>query len=94
MLRLDVFLKNAGLVKQRSAAKRACNQGCVYVDQQPAKAGREVKVGDVIAIDTDTQYLRVEVLNLPQRSVAKKQRPNFYRVLEHQHRDPGADLRF
>jgi ribosomal 50S subunit-recycling heat shock protein len=94
MLRLDVFLKNAGLVKQRSSAKRACDEGCVQVDQQPAKASREVRVGDVIAIDSDTEYLRVEVLGLPQRSVAKKQRQDYYRVLERQHRDPGADLRF
>ncbi len=94
MLRLDLFLKNTGLVKQRSAAKRACDSGCVRVDDQLAKAGREVRVGEVIAIDTDIEYLRLEVLDLPRRTVSRAQRQDYYRVLERQRRDPLEDLHF
>ena len=37
-MRLDIFLKNTGLIKQRSDAKRACDAERVQIGDQPAKA--------------------------------------------------------
>ena len=37
MARLDLFLRNTGLIKQRSQAKRACDDDRVRVDGKPAK---------------------------------------------------------
>ena len=49
-MRIDKFLKNSRLIKRRTVAKDACDQGRVSVNGKPAKAGTEVKVGDIIHI--------------------------------------------
>ncbi|MYF92790.1 MAG: RNA-binding S4 domain-containing protein, partial [Gemmatimonadetes bacterium] len=37
-MRLDIFLKNTGLIKQRSEAKRACDAGQVQIGGRQVKA--------------------------------------------------------
>ena len=59
-MRIDKFLKNSRLIKRRTVAKDACDQGRVSVNGKLAKAGTEVKVdgeeytivrqGDILAI--------------------------------------------
>jgi ribosomal 50S subunit-recycling heat shock protein len=44
-VRLDVFLKRVGLIKQRSLAKDICDRGLVSMDGRTAKAGKEVGPG-------------------------------------------------
>ena len=41
-MRLDVFLKRAGLIKQRSLAKEICDNGLVKMDGRIAKAGKGI----------------------------------------------------
>ncbi|SVE16432.1 uncharacterized protein METZ01_LOCUS469286, partial [marine metagenome] len=43
--RLDIFLKNSGLFKQRSGAKQACVEGRVRVGGQTAKASHSLAIG-------------------------------------------------
>ena len=47
-MRLDKYLKVSRLIKRRTVANEACNNGRVSVNGQPAKASREVKAGDII----------------------------------------------
>ena len=94
MARLDSYLKNTGLIKQRGEAKRACSIGQVQVNGTLAKPGREVRVGEVIALETDTAFVEAEVLDIPQRPAPKAQREAFYRILRREVRDPLDDLSF
>ena len=49
-MRLDKFLKVSRLIKRRSVANDACDAGRVMLNDKVAKAGTEVKAGDVIAV--------------------------------------------
>lgn len=86
MPRLDAFLKNTGLFKGRTEAKRACDDGCVSVGGVPAKPSRELRVGEVVRIDTLSLLFEAEVLQVPERSVARHRRRDCYRVLHHERR--------
>jgi ribosomal 50S subunit-recycling heat shock protein len=86
-VRLDVFLKRVGLVKQRSRAKEICDEGSVSVDGRVAKAGKEVEPGRVVEVDLETERLRIEVLGLPERNYRKEQGGAFYRTIEHEYKN-------
>ncbi|MEW6749948.1 MAG: S4 domain-containing protein [Candidatus Latescibacterota bacterium] len=94
MARLDDYLRNTGLVRQRSEAKRACDAGRVWVDGQPAKASRPVRQGEVIRIDLPDRLVEAEVLAVPERPPARADRGRYCRILRRETRDPHADLTF
>ena len=93
-MRLDIFLKSTGLVKQRSEAKRACDAGRVTIGGQPAKASHAVIVGEQILIESDVRLLDVEILAIPARPPAKRDRHRFYRIIREERRAPYEDLSF
>ncbi|MDD2748922.1 RNA-binding S4 domain-containing protein [Acidithiobacillus sp.] len=66
-MRLDLFLKMSRLIKRRSLAKEICDAGCVQINGRTAKAGAEVKQGDVLTVDIRDRLLRARILCLPQR---------------------------
>ena len=84
MARLDIFMKNTALFKQRSEAKRACEEGRVRVAGRPARASREIKKGEIINIETSHHSLEVEVLDIPQYPPPRKERTNYYRIRHYQ----------
>ena len=49
-MRLDKYLKVSRLIKRRSVANDACDAGRVMLNDKVAKAGTEVKAGDVIEV--------------------------------------------
>ena len=49
-MRLDKFLKVSRLIKRRTVANDACDAGRVTINDRPAKASANVKVGDIIEI--------------------------------------------
>ncbi len=71
-MRIDKFLKNARIIKRRAIAKEACDQGKVTVNDKTVKAGYEVKVGDIIAIDFGTRTFKGEVLDLKEHVTKRK----------------------
>lgn len=79
-MRLDQFLKTCCLVKRRSEAKRACDNGIVAIDGFTAKAAREVHEGDRIAIAFTDRFLDIEVVALPRGNVSRAQAQTYYRV--------------
>ncbi len=80
-MRLDVYLKKCCLVKQRSEAKKACDNGIVQVDGLPSKAGRLLHVGQQVVIAFTDRLLEIEVLSLPLGNVSKREASNYYRVI-------------
>jgi ribosomal 50S subunit-recycling heat shock protein len=48
ILRLDKYLKVSRIIKRRTVAKEACDGKRVSINGKIAKAGTEVKEGDII----------------------------------------------
>jgi ribosome-associated heat shock protein Hsp15 len=63
-VRIDVWLWAARFFKSRALAKRACELGRVEVHQHPARPAREVRIGDMIRVTTDSGEFEIEVLVL------------------------------
>ncbi len=70
-MRLDKYLKVSRLIKRRTVANEACDAGRVSINEKIAKAGTEVKVGDVIEIRFGNSTVRVKVTSLAEH--AKKE---------------------
>lgn len=79
-MRLDKFLKISRLIKRRTIANEACDAGRVLVNEKPAKASLNVKVGDTIEIQFGTSSVKVEVLEV-QETVKKDEAKELYRYL-------------
>ena len=65
-LRMDKWLWAARFFKTRALAARACELGRVQSNGQPAKAAREVRIGDLLRVTNDGGDFQVEVLVLSQ----------------------------
>ncbi len=63
-VRMDKWLWAARFFKTRSLAARACELGRIQSNGQPAKAAREVRIGDVLRVTNDGGDFQVEVLLL------------------------------
>ena len=61
-MRLDKYLKVSRLIKRRSVANEACDNGLVSVNDRPARASYEVKTGDRITLRFGVRTMTVEVL--------------------------------
>lgn len=81
-MRLDKFLQASRIIKRRIVAKEICNRGNVLVNNQPAKAGKELKVGDILEIHLGPRgILTCEVKQIPQNGVRKEQASSLYRII-------------
>jgi ribosomal 50S subunit-recycling heat shock protein len=80
-MRIDKFLKNSRLIKRRSIAKEACEQGRVKVNDKVAKPGTEVLVGDIIILELGTRIIKIEVLDIKDH-VTKDMAKEMYRAIE------------
>ena len=60
-MRLDKYLKVSRIIKRRTVANEACDAGRVMVNDKVAKAGTDVKVGDVIEIAFGNKTVKVRV---------------------------------
>ena len=63
-MRLDKFLKVSRLIKRRTVANAACDNGRISVNGRVVKASYDVKVGDQIEISMGTRTVAVEVLEV------------------------------
>jgi len=63
-VRIDKWLWAARFFKSRALAARACELGRIQSNHQPAKPARDVKVGDLLHIKTDSGDFEVKVLLL------------------------------
>lgn len=79
-MRLDKFLKVSRIIKRRTVANEACDGGRVSLNGKKAKAGSEVKPGDIIEVAFGQRSLKVEVLSVSENA-AKADAPAMYREL-------------
>ena len=79
-MRLDKYLKVSRLIKRRTVANEACDAGRVLVNDKPAKASVNVKVGDVIEIQFGTRTVRVEVTSIAE-TVKKDEAKDMYEYI-------------
>ena len=63
-VRLDKYLKVSRLIKRRTVANEACDNGLVTVNGKPARASYEVKEGDQITLRFGVRTVTVEVLSV------------------------------
>ena len=61
-MRLDKYLKVSRLIKRRTVANEACDNGRISVNGRVVKASYEVKVGDKIELTLGARTVAVEVL--------------------------------
>jgi ribosomal 50S subunit-recycling heat shock protein len=90
-MRIDLFLKLSRLIKQREAAKKACDRGMVFVNGRPAKPGREVQAGDRLAVEWPHRRLEAEVVEIPAGNVSKPRSQTLYRILNSEALTGDAD---
>ena len=63
-MRLDKFLKVSRLIKRRTVANEACDNGRISVNGKVVKASYEVKVGDKLEISMGPRTVAVEVVQV------------------------------
>ena len=63
-MRLDKYLKVSRLIKRRTVANEACDNGLVTVNDKPARASYEVKEGDKISLRFGARTITVEVVSV------------------------------
>jgi len=63
-VRMDKWLWAARFFKTRELAARACGLGRIRSNGQPAKAAREVRIGDMLRVTNEGGDFEVEVLLL------------------------------
>ena len=81
-MRMDLFLKQTGLIKRRPVAKAMCDAGKIERNGKPVGAGDEVRRNDILRINYGFKTTEVEVLEVPSSSVRKNERTEFYHVIK------------
>ena len=80
-MRLDKFLKVSRVIKRRTVAKEICEAGKILVNDLPAKAGKELKVGDTVTVSMGSRRLKIRVAEL-RETVRVAEADTLYEVLE------------
>jgi ribosomal 50S subunit-recycling heat shock protein len=63
-MRLDKYLKVSRLIKRRTVANEACDNGRISVNGRVVKASYDIKVGDRIEIAMGARTVAVEVVQV------------------------------
>lgn len=79
-MRLDKYLKVSRIIKRRTVACEACEQGKVTVNGKVAKPSVTIKEGDIIEITFGEKSLRVKVEIVTEHAL-KGDAQNMYSVL-------------
>ena len=64
-MRIDKFLKMARIIKRRTVANDAADNGRISANGKVVKASYEVKVGDIIEIKFGDKISKFEILMIP-----------------------------
>lgn len=81
-MRLDKFLKVSRLIKRRTVANSVCESARVFVNDNPAKPAKVLKVGDVITIEFKENIKKVRVLKVPSGNVSINEAASLYELIE------------
>ena len=78
-MRIDKFLKVARVIKRRTVANDAADNGRISVNGKVVKASYEVKIGDIVEIKFGDKISKFEILQIPK--VAGKDLPELIKLL-------------
>lgn len=81
-MRLDKYLKVSRLIKRRTVANEVSDMGRVYVNGLPAKAAKQLKIGDEISIEYANKTVKVRVVKIPQNNVSVQEASTLYEIIE------------
>ncbi len=79
-MRLDKYLKVSRLINRRTVANEACDAGRVFINDKPAKASANVKVGDILTIQFGNKDVKVEILDV-QETVKKDEAKELFKYI-------------
>lgn len=79
-MRIDKFLKVSRLIKRRSVANEACDQGRISVNGRIVKASYDVKENDIIEIKMGERIIKIVVKSLAEH-VLKNDATTLYEVI-------------
>ena len=79
-MRLDKYLKVSRIIKRRTIANEACDASRVELNGRSAKAGAQVKVGDVVTLHFGDTNFKFKILSVPD-VVKKEDASSLYEVL-------------
>ena len=60
-MRLDLLLKQAGIIKRRTVAKALAENGKISINGKVSKPSSEVKEGDVLLLNLGMHVIEVEI---------------------------------
>jgi ribosomal 50S subunit-recycling heat shock protein len=80
-MRLDKYLKVSRLIKRRTVANEACDNGLISVNGKPQRASYDVKVGARITLRFGMRELTVEVVSV-QETVRQAEAATLYREVK------------
>ena len=81
-MRLDLFLKWSRVILRRTLAKEMCDAGRVTVNGNQARAGRELRAGDMVEIDFPRRRLKFRVRSIPPHAPGKEGAREMWELLE------------
>ena len=81
-MRLDKFLKVSRIIKRRPIAKIVIDGGKAKLNGKVAKAGTEVKEGQVLELEYYDKYFKFEVVEVPRGDVPKSRAKELISVIE------------
>lgn len=79
-MRLDKYLKVSRIIKRRTLANEVCSAGRVQLNGKTAKAGSEIRQGDIIEIAFGTGPTKIRVLQV-RETVRKEDAAGMYELL-------------
>lgn len=78
-MRIDKFLKVARVIKRRTVANEAADNGRISVNGKIVKPSYEVKIGDIVEIKFGDKTSKFEIIEIPK--VQSKNMPELIKVL-------------
>lgn len=79
-MRLDKYLKVSRVIKRRTIANEACDTGRVSINDRVAKAGTQVKVGDVVKVTFGDKTFSFRILSVAE-TIKKQDTGLMYEIL-------------
>lgn len=64
-MRLDKFLKISRVIKRRTVANEAADNGRVSINGKVVKPSYEVKIGDIVEIQFGDKISKFEIIEIP-----------------------------
>lgn len=79
-MRLDKFLKVSRIIKRRTVANEACDANRVTLNGRPAKAGAQIKPGDVVELAFGDRTFAFRIISV-EENVKKQDCAEMYEVI-------------